>query len=108
MRQILVDHARRKLAGKRGGAATMVSLDEVSPRGQPVGPTNVDVLALDKALDELAPFDAQQCRIVEMRFFAGLTIDEAAHALGISTATVEREWVVAKAWLYAQLSARTA
>jgi RNA polymerase sigma factor (TIGR02999 family) len=107
MRQILVDHARRKLAGKRGGRATMVSLDGVSPAANPVGPTNIDVLALDEALGELASFDAQQCRIVEMRFFAGLTIDEAAHALGISTATVEREWAVAKAWLYQQLSART-
>lgn len=108
MRQILVDHARRKLAGKRGGRATMVSLDGVSPAVTAVSPTNIDVLALDEALAELASFDAQQCRIVEMRFFAGLTIDEAAHALGISTATVEREWAVAKAWLYTQLSARTA
>jgi RNA polymerase sigma-70 factor, ECF subfamily len=107
MRQILVDHARRRLTGKRGGRATMVSLDGVSPAVNPVGPTNIDVLALDEALGELASFDAQQCRIVEMRFFAGLTIDEAAHALGISTATVEREWAVAKAWLYQQLSART-
>jgi RNA polymerase sigma factor (TIGR02999 family) len=108
MRQILVDRARRKLRGKRGGRATMVSLDGVSPAVNPVGPMNIDVLALDEALGELASFDAQQCRIVEMRFFAGLTIDEAAHALGISTATVEREWAVAKAWLYEQLSARTA
>ena len=108
MRQILVDRARRKLAGKRGGRATMVSLDGVSPAVSAVGPTNIDVLALDEALAELASFDAQQCRIVEMRFFAGLTIDEAAHALGISTATVEREWAVAKAWLYTQLSTRTA
>ena len=107
MRQILVDHARRKLAGKRGGRATMVSLDGVSPAVTAVSPTNIDVLALDEALAELASFDAQQCRIVEMRFFAGLTIDEAAHALGISTATVEREWAVAKAWLYTQLSARS-
>jgi RNA polymerase sigma factor (TIGR02999 family) len=107
MRQILVDHARRKLAGKRGGRATMVSLDGVPPAVHAIGPTTIDVLALDEALGELASFDAQQCRIVEMRFFAGLTIDEAAQALGISTATVEREWAVAKAWLYAQLSART-
>ena len=108
MRQILVDRARRRLAGKRGARATMVSLDGVAPAVHAIGPTNIDVLALDEALAELASFDAQQCRIVEMRFFAGLTIDEAAHALGISTATVEREWAVAKAWLYAQLSARTA
>ena len=86
----------------------MVSLDQVSPAVNTVGPTNIDVLALDEALGELASFDAQQCRIVEMRFFAGLTIDEVAHALGISTATVEREWVVAKAWLYTQLSTRIA
>ena len=108
MRQILVDHARRKLTDKRGGAATMVSLDGVSPRVNAVGPTHIDVLALDEALGELASFDAQQCRLVEMRFFAGLTIEEAAQALGISTATVEREWAVAKAWLYDRLSARTA
>ncbi|HEY3158592.1 MAG TPA: sigma-70 family RNA polymerase sigma factor [Vicinamibacterales bacterium] len=108
MRQILVDHARRKLRGKRGGGATIVSLDRVSPADNTTGPTIIDVLVLDEALAELASFDAQQCRIVEMRFFAGLTIDEVAHALGISTATVEREWAVAKAWLYTQLSARTA
>jgi RNA polymerase sigma factor (TIGR02999 family) len=102
MRQILVDHARRKQAGKRGGAATQVSLDAVSPRTDP--PT-VDILALNEALDELAAFDTQQCRLVEMKFFAGLTIEEAAQALGISTATVEREWVIAKAWLYQRLSA---
>jgi RNA polymerase sigma factor (TIGR02999 family) len=108
MRQILVDRARRKLRGKRGGRAAMVSLDLVSPAVNTVGPTNIDVLALDEALAELASFDAQQCRIVEMRFFGGLTIDEVAHALSISTATVEREWAVAKAWLYTQLSARTA
>jgi RNA polymerase sigma-70 factor (ECF subfamily) len=108
MRQILVDRARRRLRTKRGGRATIVSLDGVAQAVHTVGPTNIDVLALDEALAELASFDAQQCRIVEMRFFAGLTIDEAARALGISTATVEREWAVAKAWLYAQLSARTA
>jgi RNA polymerase sigma factor (TIGR02999 family) len=107
MRQILVDRARRRLTGKRGGGATMVSLDGLCAAVNPVGPTNIDVLALDEALGELASFDAQQYRIVEMRFFAGLTIDEAAHALGISTATVEREWTVAKAWLYQQLSDRT-
>ena len=108
MRQILVDHARRKVAGKRGGRATVVSPDQASPAVNAVSPTNVDVLALDEALGELASFDAQQCRIVEMRFFARLTIDETKTAFGISAATVERDWAVAKAWLYAQLSARTA
>lgn len=101
MRQILVDHARRKRAGKRGGGVTMMSLDEVSPAAQT---SSVDVLALDQALDALSSFDIQQCRVVELRFFAGLNIDEAAEALGISTATVEREWAMAKAWLYQRLS----
>jgi RNA polymerase sigma factor (TIGR02999 family) len=104
MRQILVDRARRKLAGKRGGTATQVSLDDVSPPTARVDPVSVDVLALNEALDELASFDADQCRIVELRFFGGLTIEETAQALEISTATVEREWVIAKAWLYQRLA----
>src|ERR1700674_662532 len=101
MRQILVDHARRKRADKRGGGVTMVSLDEVSPAAQTSG---VDVLALDEALDALSSLDVRQCRVVELRFFAGLNIDEAAEALDVSTATVEREWVMAKAWLHRRLS----
>jgi len=104
MRQILVDHARRKRAGKRAGAATTVSLDDVSAQDQSIGRTEINVLALNEALDELATFDAQQCRVVEMRYFAGLTIEETAQAVGVSTATVEREWVMAKAWLYQRLS----
>lgn len=103
MRQILVDHARRRRADKRGGAATLLSLAAVSPNTARINPTAVDVLALDQALEELASFDAQQCRVVELRFFAGLTLDETAQALDISTATVEREWVTAKAWLYQRL-----
>jgi RNA polymerase sigma factor (TIGR02999 family) len=101
MRQVLVDHARRKRADKRGGAATMMSLDEVSP--VPSTPI-VDVLALDQALDALSSRDARQCRVVELRFFAGLSIDETAEAVGVSTATVEREWTIAKAWLHRRLS----
>ena len=101
MRQVLVDHARRQRADKRGGGATMLSLDEVSPAAQT---SSVDVLALDQALDALSSIDGRQCRVVELRFFAGLTIDEAADALGVSPATVEREWALAKAWLYRQLS----
>jgi RNA polymerase sigma factor (TIGR02999 family) len=104
MRQILVDHARRKRAGKRGAAVTVVGLDVVPQRGEPRKTPEVDILALDCALEELATFDAQQCRIVELKFFAGLTIEETAEALGISTATVEREWVIAKAWLYQRLA----
>src|SRR6188474_602549 len=96
MRQILVDHARRQHADKRGGGATMMSLDDVSPA---VPPASVDVLALDQALAALAAIDARQSRVVELRFFAGFNIDEAAEALGMSPATVEREWALAKAWL---------
>jgi RNA polymerase sigma factor (TIGR02999 family) len=107
MRQILVDHARRRRAGKRGGAATTVSLESVLPRGERTEPTDVNVLALNEALEELASFDPRQSRVVEMRYFAGLTIDETAQALGMSTATVEREWAIAKAWLYQRLSARS-
>jgi RNA polymerase sigma factor (TIGR02999 family) len=105
MRQILVDRARRKFAGKRGGDKTLVSFDAVSPQAARIVPPNVDILALNEALDELASFDAQQCRVVEMRFFGGLTLEETARALDISTATVEREWAMAKAWLYQRLTA---
>ena len=103
MRQILVDQARRQHADKRGGRVTMVSLDDVPPVAQP---SSVDVLALDQALGALSVIDDRQRRVVELRFFAGLTIDEAATALGISSATVEREWALAKAWLYRRLSPR--
>jgi RNA polymerase sigma factor (TIGR02999 family) len=103
MRQILVDHARRQQADKRGGQVTIVGVDDVSPVAQP---SSVDVLALNEALGELAAIDDRQCRVVELRFFAGLNIDEAAEALGVSPATVEREWALAKAWLYRQLSLR--
>jgi RNA polymerase sigma factor (TIGR02999 family) len=103
MRQILVDHARRQHAEKRGGGATMVSLDGVLPAALP---SSVDVLALDEALSALSAIDDRQCRVVELRFFAGLNIDETAEALGVSSATVEREWALAKAWLYRQLSSR--
>jgi RNA polymerase sigma factor (TIGR02999 family) len=102
MRQILVDHARRRDADKRGGRVTIVSLGEVLPVAQP---SSVDVLALDQALEALSAIDDRQCRVVELRFFAGLNIDEAAEALSISPATVEREWALAKAWLYRRLSA---
>jgi len=100
MRQILVDHARRQRADKRGGGATMVSLENASPAAQP---PSVNVLALDQALDALSAIDARQGGVVELRFFAGLGIDETAEALGISTATVEREWALAKAWLHRRL-----
>ena len=103
MRQILVDHARRERADKRGGGATRVSVDDVSPAAQP---RSVDVLALDQALEALSALDARQSSVVELRFFGGLGIEEAAEALGISPATVEREWALAKAWLFRRLSPR--
>jgi RNA polymerase sigma factor (TIGR02999 family) len=101
MRQILVDHARRKLATKRGGAVTRIDLDDISPVSQT---SIVDVIALDQALDALSARDARQCRVVELRFFAGLSIDETAEAIGVSAATVEREWTMARAWLHRRLS----
>ena len=104
MRQILVDHARRQQADKRGGGATMIGLTGAAGAVSPTSTPSVDVLALDAALDALASFDVQQCRVVELRFFAGLNIPEAADALGVSTATVERDWAMAKAWLHQRLS----
>ena len=101
MRQILVDHARRQHADKRGGGVTMVSVDDVSPAAQP---PSVDVLALDEALEALSAIDARQVSVVELRFFGGLDIEEAAEALEVSPATVEREWALAKAWLFRRLS----
>lgn len=103
MRQILVDHARRKRTAKRGGDVTIVGLDEATGSA---APPNVDVLALDEALNELAKFDPRQRDLVELKFFGGLTIDEAATALRVSPATIEREWAVAKAWLHQRLSSR--
>jgi RNA polymerase sigma factor (TIGR02999 family) len=94
MRQVLVDHAHRRRALKRGGDGTMISLDNVSIAADPPG---VDVLALDEALGELMSLDPRLSRIVELKFFAGLSISEAAQALGVSTATVERGWTVARA-----------
>lgn len=101
MRQVLVDHARRKRATKRGGNRTLVSLTEAT---RVVKPVAVDLLALGEALEELGAFDARQRDLVELRYFGGLTIDETAAALGTSAATVEREWTAAKAWLYGRLS----
>jgi RNA polymerase sigma factor (TIGR02999 family) len=97
MRKILVDHARERNAQKRGGGVRTIALDDaVSFPDQ----QTVDLIFLDDALDELSKFDAVQARIVEMRFFGGLTIEEAAHALGVSDSTVKREWRIAKAWLF--------
>jgi len=100
MRHILVDHARAKLAEKRGGDAQHISLEDADSLSSE---TDIDLLAVDEALNELAKFDEQQSRIVELRFFGGLTIEETAHVAGISPATVKREWAMAKAWLHRKL-----
>jgi RNA polymerase sigma factor (TIGR02999 family) len=100
MRRILVDHARRHHSQKRGGSETQLCLDEAVSFAQDV---NVDVVAVDEALLELARLDPQQSRIVELRFFGGLTLDEAAEVMQISRSTVQREWNMAKAWLHGQL-----
>jgi RNA polymerase sigma factor (TIGR02999 family) len=100
MRQVLVEHARKHNAEKRGGGRVAVTLDHF----QEVSNTpDVDILAVHEALERLARFDAHQARIVELRFFGGLSIEEAAETLGVGHATVEREWAMAKAWLRNEL-----
>lgn len=96
MRQILIERARAKGAAKRGGEFSRITLDEGAVRD--VG-ESIDLLAVDEALTKLAELDEQQARIVELRFFGGLSIEETAKALGVSPATVKRSWTVAKAWL---------
>jgi RNA polymerase sigma factor (TIGR02999 family) len=105
IRRILVDHARGKHAAKRGAAAPKLSLDEAIAVPER---RDFDLVALDDALNGLAKIDAQQARIVELRFFTGLTVEETAEVLGISPATVKRDWVTAKAWLYRDISRATA
>ena len=103
MRQILVERARARDAAKRGGARVRVTLnDEVAPLSE----TPIDVLALNEALDRLAMLDEQQARIVELRFFGGLTVEEAADVLGVSSATVKRAWTAARAWLYREITSQ--
>ena len=103
MRRILVNHAHSSQAAKRGGQAARLSIDEAI--GFP-GVPDVNLVLLDEALDRLASFDALQSRIVELRFFGGLTIKEVAETTGLSTATVEREWRTAKAWLHHEISTK--
>jgi RNA polymerase sigma factor (TIGR02999 family) len=101
MRRILVSHARKHQAAKRGQGGVAVTLSE----DHAVAPArDVDVVALDAALAELARLDPRQCRVVELRYFGGLTIEETAAALGISSATVKLDWSLARAWLFRELS----
>lgn len=103
MRRILVDHARKRNAAKRGGAQVTLLVDEaVEPSSQ----RELDLVALDDALKALAELDARQSRIVELRFFGGLSIEDTSRLLEISPATVKREWSTARAWLYAEISGR--
>jgi RNA polymerase sigma factor (TIGR02999 family) len=104
MRRILVDHSRAHAAGKRGDGARRVSLDDALVLTEM---PNLDLLALDEVLSRLAALDPQQSRVVELRFFGGLTMDETAEVLHISPATVGREWTLARAWLYAELQRST-
>ena len=100
MRFLLVDHARARQYAKRGGGARQVTLDEVAV----VSPErNDDLLALDEALSRLAALDPRKSQIVELRYFGGLSAEEAAEALGVSEITVKREWLKARAWLYREL-----
>ena len=100
MRRILVDHARARKAKKRGGQGAVELLDTTVM----VEPRSVDVIAVDDALEKLSALDAEQARVVELRFFAGLTEDETAEALGISAATAHRKWLSAKAYLHRELA----
>ncbi len=103
IRRILIDHARNRQAAKRGDGAIKLSLDDAlaAPDRR-----DFDLVALDDALGDLCKLDPKQGKLVELRFFAGLSIEESAEVLGVSPATVKREWAAAKAWLYRELSDR--
>jgi len=99
MRRVLADHARRRNAVKRGEDPVRVTLSDLA-----AAPTNVDAHELDLALEKLAGLDERQARVVELRFFTGLSIEDAAQVLGISPATVKRDWTLARAWLHRELT----
>jgi len=104
MRRVVVDTARKRRAGKRGAGAPRLSLDDVpEPR---IDPNNPDLIDLDEALSKLEAFDSKLSRLVELRFFAGLTLEEAAETLGTSTTAAWRDWNTARAWLYNELHER--
>jgi len=115
MRQILVQRARAKRASKRDAGGHQVTLNDISAppsairpefeRPDPDRPGDVDVLALDEALSRLAAFDPEAAQVVELRYFGGLTVEETAEAVGVSPATVKRQWTMARAWLKQALEA---
>lgn len=108
MRRILIDHARRELRQKRGGACLHLALEEAAAVAGESRVDPVDILALDRALQKLEGLDSDQGRIVELRFFGGLTVEETAAAIGKSPATVKREWALAKGWLHRELTGESA
>ncbi len=101
MRRVLIDHARAHATEKRGGAAIHLSLEDVQV---PLEERAAELVALDEALERLSQFDQRKCRIVEMRFFAGLSDNEISEVLGITARTVQRDWKKAQLWLYRELS----
>ncbi|MGA8272563.1 MAG: sigma-70 family RNA polymerase sigma factor [Candidatus Sulfotelmatobacter sp.] len=104
MRQILVDYARRRRASKRGSGVYMLTLSDVMALPQR---KDLDVVALNDALNTLAELDPRQSRVVELRFFAGLSLEETSEVMGIGTATVQRDWMAARAWLHREMSRRS-
>jgi RNA polymerase sigma factor (TIGR02999 family) len=103
MRRILVDHARRRRAGKRSPAAALLSLEEAGELGDHEG---IAILKLDEALSDLSRLDPRQARVVELRYFGGLSVSETAQSLELSPATVKREWATARAWITRQVGRR--
>ena len=101
MRQILVDHARSHRASKRGGEVYKLALDDAEDQQKPI---DIDIVALDDALKSLTAMDAQQGKVVELKFFGGLSNEDTAEVLGISTSTVKRDWTTARAWLFRELN----
>jgi RNA polymerase sigma factor (TIGR02999 family) len=106
MRRILLDAARHRLREKRGGGAVQIAIDALPIAAESAPVDAIDVLAIDRALHDLERLDPDQAKMVELRFFGGLTVEETGAVLGISPATVKREWAVAKGWLYRALTSR--
>lgn len=104
MRRVLLDAARRRVRGKRGGGAVQMATDDLPIAAKGPAVDAIDVLAIDRALHELERLDPDQAKMVELRFFGGLTVEETSAVLGVSPATVKREWAVAKGWLYRALT----
>lgn len=103
MRRVLVDHARTRGTSKRGGDSVLVGLDEADDKAQVSADPSLELIALDRALERLASVDERKSRVIEMRYFGGMTVEETAEALSISEDTVKRDWRIAKLWLLRDL-----